>query len=69
MPTICRHIPTNDVTVRQEFHTNTNAELVFPIAGLVICKYTQKEQNVMGTSNSGTGSKSRLMILPIFFSV
>ena len=48
MPTICRHIPTNDVTVRQEFHTYTNAELVFPIVGLVICKYTQKEQNIMG---------------------
>ena len=26
MPTICLHIPTNDVSVRQEFHTNTNAE-------------------------------------------
>ena len=48
MTTICRHIPTNDVTVRQEFHTNTNAELVFPIVGLVICRYTQKEQNIMG---------------------
>ena len=47
MPTICRHIPTNDVTVRQEFHTHTNAELVFPIVGLVICRYTQKEQNIM----------------------
>ena len=48
MPTICHHKPTNDDTVRQGFRTNTNAELVLPIVGLVICKYTQKEQNIMG---------------------